>query len=248
MRAARQHQDQGDRHCFVVVSQARHHDAAHSLSQEVEERTTRQWIRADMSDVFRSLSYAACAAKYFGGPVLAPPPGVGALFAHPGTQHHPSLNIMFIDKASYPDIFAYLQEEFGPEFEPTNSAFDQGYVDYARIGARDAPLRPPFSSECYYLLRDVDNYQTVLRFQTRQRKILDRSDYRVRLTAFKSAEELARSPVGAAAGATQLITKGGHLYELYPKESHAAAKHFVFAQQDGAIFEQDQHGRFVPLA
>jgi hypothetical protein len=112
-----------------------------------------------MDDRFHSQTFMAAAAKFLGISVFGAPPGVGSSFADPAKKipGHPEMNVMFIDTATYFNVYAYFKDQFGPEFDPTNTPFDKGYVDYRKIATRAAASVPGFSSEYYYFSRDYED-------------------------------------------------------------------------------------------
>lgn len=234
---AQEHKKEGDDFYFTVETTAQHHDG--SPAQCVEERTTRKRVRAQMDERFRSTTYMAAAAKYLGVAVYGAPPGVGSSFADPAKKipGHPEMNVMFIDRATYSNVYVFFKDEFGPEFAPTNTPFDKGYVDYKRIATRAIPAAAAFSSQYYYFSRDYAKApkigRTRLQFANSQRIEIDGTKTKLKITA-KS---------GFAAPGKQ-----GHLYEVH-ETADATKSQAAYVQEDGKVFEvtKDSAGKFTVL-
>jgi hypothetical protein len=235
--AALAHKKAGDDTHFTVNTTSNHHDGR--PAEKVEERTTRKRVKRDMDTRFRRLSFMAAAAKFLGIPVFGPPPGVGSSFANPSKpkKGQPELSVMYIDSASNPTTYAYFKDEFGPEFEPTNTPFDKGYVDYQRLGTRGFPPAAPFSSEYYRFLQSFDtnpaNEETTLGFADGRSVRRDSSHTKLKVSA-KSGF--------ATPGET------GHLYEIHVTTDETLSR-AVYVQDDGQIFKvnKDAAGKFTVL-
>jgi hypothetical protein len=145
---AQEHKSNGDLFFFTVDTVVKdHHHGPERTVQTVQERTTRAKVRFEMDRRFRSQTYLAAAASFLGIPVFGAPPGVGSSFDQ-------KRNLMFIDTKEYGVSFAYFKDQFGPEFAPTDSSFDRGYVDYNKLATRAAQSAPAFSSEYFVFQRD----------------------------------------------------------------------------------------------
>jgi hypothetical protein len=209
-----------DKHFTVETTTTTHHG---TVSQTIAERTTRARIRADMDTRFRSSTstYMAAAAASLGIPVFGPPPGVGA-------SYHSKLGIMYIDTAYYSVLYSYFATEFGPEFAPTHSTYDTGYVDYTALAKRAAPAAAPFSSEYYHLMKNfAGSGKTWLTFadgRSIERK--GASSFTFKVTAKTDF---------ATAG------KSGHQYELHDS-SDASNSCAVYMQADAKLFRVDKDG------
>ncbi len=236
--AALGHKKAGDDTHFTVNSTSKHHDG--TLSEKVEERTTRKRVKRDMDARFRKVSYMAAAAKFLGIPVFGPPPGVGSSFAKPSIKKkgQPEISVMYIDTANNPTTYAYFKEEFSPEFEPTNTPFDKGYVDYQRLGTRGFPPAAHFSSEYYRFVQSFDakkpaNEETKLTFADGRSVRCDSS-----LTKLKVSPKSGFATPGQT----------GHLYEIHVTTDESLSR-AVYVQDDGKIFKvnKDTAGKFTVL-
>lgn len=215
--AAHKHKKDGDTAFFTVTTSVSHHGGA--VAQTMEERTNRAKIRFSMDQRFRSLSYMAAAAKHLGVPVYGAPPGVGSSFDQ-------KKSIMFIDTVAYSTLFAYFKDVFGPEFEPTDTTYDRGYVDYQKIATRPAAPAVPFSSEWYTFTRDFDDKSTVLRIDTGKSVTMTGTDITFKVTAKKNF---------AAAG------KSGHQYELHDGKDKTKSR-AIFVQEDQQTWRVERDG------
>jgi hypothetical protein len=221
---ARANKKAGDNAAFTVTTVARHHDG--DLAQSVEERTTRARVKFDMDRRFRSLSYMAAAASALGIPVFGAPPGVGSSFADPKKKKpgHPELSVMFIDTQENSGVYGYFKDEFGPEFSPTVTPFDKGYVDYGKLAKRAPPAAAPFSSEVYQLTKSFDKNpafaSSSLSFAHGHARKMAGTDVTLKI-----------SPKSGFATAG----KKGHLYELIDSKD-ATKSQAVFVQEDSRVF------------
>jgi hypothetical protein len=235
--AALGHKKAGDDTHFTVNTTSKHHDGR--LAEKVEERTTRKRVKRDMDARFRKLSYMAAATKFLGMPVFGPPPGVGSSFANPSKpkKGQPELNVMYIDIASNSSTYAYFKTEFGPEFEPTNTPFDKGYVDYRRLGTRGFPPAAPFSSEYYKFVQSFDtdpaNEESKLIFADGRSVRRDTSHTKLKVSAKSGFATLGL---------------GGHLYEIHVTTDESLSR-ALYVQDDGKIFKvnKDAAGKFTVL-
>ncbi len=104
-------------------------------------------------------TYLAAAAKFFDKSTLGAPPGAGSEFALRN-----GIAFMRIVPKSWGKLYPYYKEQFGPEFEPTDGDFDQGYVDFHKIAGRSAPDDPAFDSGFYRFSVDFRRNRTRLEF------------------------------------------------------------------------------------
>lgn len=214
----------GEHQHFTVNTSLTAHGTS-TVYRTIEERTTLARIRADMDLGFRSTSYMAAAARFLGIDVFGPPPGVGASFK-------PKPALMYIDTKTYGSLYSYFKAEFGPEFVPTSSTYDTGYVNYSALAGRAAAAPAPFSSEYYKLDKDLNASTTSLLFaNNRKLPMAGAKEIRLKVTA---------KPGFATAG------KSGHLYELTNTDD-ATLSRAVFVQEDATIFrvDKDAAGRFT---
>lgn len=221
--AAHREKPAGDAKYFLVTTTVQHHDG--STAQTVEEKTTRAHVRAQMDLPFRSLSYMAAASAHLGVPVFGPPPGAGASFSKSG--------LMFVDMKEYAVLFAYFKDQFGPEFAPTTSPDDTGYVDYTKVRARPAPAKPAFNSAWYRLTKVISSDKFALEF--------DNGWYLVETGAKIKLSQTAMTGFAAPG-------KSGHLYVLRDPVDPSKSRG-LFLQEDQAVFrvDADATGKFTVL-
>jgi hypothetical protein len=214
---ANRHKKDGDNFFFTVDTTANDHEG-HPI-QTIQERTTRARVRFEMDARFRSQSYMAAATSFLGISVFGAPPGVGSSFDQ-------TRNLMFIDTKEFGVSYAYFKDQFGPEFVPTATSVDRGYVDYKALAGRAAPAAPAFSSEFFLLQKDFRGNRTAIKFGNG--RVFQLTGTTIRLT------------VTAKTGfATAGIT--GHLYEL-ADTSDATKSRAVFVQEDQKVFRVDKDG------
>lgn len=224
-RAALANKAKGEEETFpVTTTLADHHGATIAT---IEQRTTRKAVRHLMDQNFKGMSYTAAAAEFFNFPAFGPPPGVGASFADAKIASHPKISVMFIDVASYSGVYKYFSEEFGPEFDPTNTAFDRGYVDYNKIRKRADAASQGFKSDMYRFEISFRGSETMLTLATGHQLKAARTDLRLVVTAQTGF----------------LATKrNGHLHTLRDKKS-AIAAFFVDSGQSAFRVNLDPKGK-----
>ncbi|HEY0138553.1 MAG TPA: hypothetical protein VGB85_30930 [Nannocystis sp.] len=222
--AAHKHKKDGDTAFFTVTTSVQHHGGA--TASTMEERTNRARIRFDMDQRFRSLSYMAAAVSHLAIPVFGAPPGVGSSFDQ-------KRSIMFIDTASYANLFAYFKDVFGPEFTPTSSTYDRGYVDYQKVGGRPAPPAPGFSSEAYIFNKDFDNKKTTLSVDSKK-------------TVTMAGTAITLKVIPKTGFATP--GKSGHQFELHDTADKTRSR-AIYVQDDKQTFnvKLDGAGKFTVL-
>ncbi|MGK3964021.1 hypothetical protein WMF38_07560 [Sorangium sp. So ce118] len=228
---AHQHKPDGEDHYFTVRTATKRHDG--SISQEVEEHTSRTRVRAKMDARFRSQTYMASAAAYLGVSVFGAPPGVGS-------SYDQRLGIIFIDTTSYATLYAYFKDQFGPEFAPTSSTYDRGYVDYKKLAGRAAPSAAPFSSAYYYFQKTFPNPKK--KSEKGNTSLTFADDRLVKMEGVAIKLKVTTKSAFADAG------KSGHLYEL--DDTDDAAKSLAYyMQEDGQLFRvnKDAAGKFTVL-
>lgn len=104
-------------------------------------------------------TYLAAAAKFFDKAVIGAPPGAGSEFA---VRH--GIPLMRVVAKSWGKLYPYYKEHFGPEFEPSASDFDEGYVDVHKIAGRDPPADPGFNSSFFRFSINFQDDRTKLEF------------------------------------------------------------------------------------
>ena len=223
--AAHKHKKAGDHAFFTVATTVTHHDG--TTAQSVEERTTRSRVRFNMDQRFRSFAYMAAAASHLGIAVYGAPPGVGSSFDQ-------KRSVMFIDTAAYASLFAYFKDEFGPQFAPTDTTYDRGYVDYQKLATRPAATAAAFSSEAYNLSKDfTPPGESTLTVETGHQLSLVGTGATLKVTARTGF---------ATAGKT------GHQYELRDAKDPGKSR-AIYVQEDRQVFrvELDAGGKFTVL-
>lgn len=151
VKAAQAQAKAGDDTPFTVKSRLTDDDG--KLEELIENRTTRNRIRSEMHGRFSRRTYFAEAAIHLDVPVLGAPPGIGSSFGSPSKPKpgQRALSLMFVDVGDVAGNYAYFTAEFSPEFAPTNTSYDKGYVDYNRLRKRRAPAEPAFSADSFDL-------------------------------------------------------------------------------------------------
>lgn len=236
--AAHRHKKDGDDALFTVQTTSKHHDGR--TSQKIEERTTRAGVRRNMDRQIRGSTYMSAAATFLGISVFGAPPGVGASFAQASLKGSPDLNIMFINVGETPDVYAYFKEDFAPDFVPTNTPYDKGYVDYRPLASRPPAPLPPFSSERYrFVINFADALstppsppQTSIAFAAGNPVIIASDKVTLRITA-----------------KTGFLTpnKTGHLYELICTDDSLSRAAFVQEDQRAVHVLRGSSGQFTVI-
>ncbi|SEU32209.1 carboxypeptidase-like regulatory domain-containing protein [Stigmatella erecta] len=226
VREAYKHKAAGEDQHFLVNTTYMNHRVPPEKTRTIAERTTRQRVRAFMDTRFRSNTYMAAAASYLGLDVFGAPPGVGSNFGV----------TMYIDTKTYASVYAYFTQEFKPEFAPTHSTYDKGYVNYRLLATRAAPVAAPFSSEYYRFEQEFTpggGKSTLLFANNRRVTLAGATGISFKVTPKKGF---------ATAG------KAGHLYELHDA-SDSKKSRAVYVQEDARTFlvDKDSLGKFTVL-
>jgi hypothetical protein len=193
-----------------------------------------------MDRQFRSAAYMSAAAEFLAISVFGAPPGVGASFAQPSLKGSPDLNVMFVNVRESPEVYAYFKEEFSPEFVPTNTPYDKGYVDYRPLASRPPEPVPPFSSERYVLMTEFTDHRvkppsdpsTSIRFGVGRGLDIASDAVTLRITAKNG-----------------FLTPGkaGHLYELICKDDQLSRAAFVEEDRRAVEVLRDGSGKFTVI-
>jgi hypothetical protein len=224
--AAQQHKADGDFALFTVQTTVTNNLHTQNVN-EIQERTNRARVLAQIDQEFRSNSYSAAAARFFGIPVFSSGPGLGSSFGSDDFGRQ----FMFVNSDETPSQFAWYKENFSPEFAPTAAGNDKGYVDYHKIQSRSAPPSAPFSSEFFQFNRDLRAGQTTLTFGNGKS---------VTMPGVKVSFPKLSSKSGFVAGSAATVT--GTLFVCIDTSDDTKSQGF-FMQQDGRLFKVTRNVR-----
>jgi hypothetical protein len=131
-----------------------------------------------------------------------------------------------INPTEYAHVFRYCKAEFSPEFKPTDTTFDRGYIDYREMGKRPRAAVPAFQPQRYKLIVYKDDNIWSLAFANG--KTDNNWGSNVKLVVVE------KKGFGAA-------KKDGFLFVVTDKDDDSRSKGY-FATPDKKVFEVTRTG------